>query len=238
MSISVLLITVYAALSTVPGSVDLCWMTEEMNEWMVTYYSCSLHPQLLQIWSQTRDIICWFSSHSILKMWSYDLWSKPGHFWEWKGCCKWLHQSNRHKLGHFRQIRTYGHSIYWLQNTRGPESIFLAHTSCLIYFLDTLLGLRQLLWLFELITKCSLSSITLIFLFMAFRFDFCTKVAEKKIYEEKQKAFWNTILTSMLICVWHRAGSRNSSLKKKNRSSGFQMAEYRMSKYCFHIKSI
>ena len=36
---------------------------------------------------------------------------------------------------------------------------------------------------------------------MAFRFYFCTKVAEKKIYEEKQKAFWNTILTSMLICV-------------------------------------
>ena len=165
------------------------WVKKWMNEWSLSTpafytHSCSKYDHKQEIH------ICWFSSHSILKRWSYDLWFKPGHFWEWKGCCKWLHQSNWHKLGHFRQTGTYGHSIHLgVQNTGGPESGFLAHFSCLIYFLDTLLGLRQLFWLFELITKCSLSSTIFLFLILPLDLIFALKWQEKKFYEEKQKAF-------------------------------------------------
>ena len=49
--------------------------------------------------------------------------------------------------------------------------------------------LETMLWLFELITKCSLSSIVFLFLFFAFRFDFCTKVEEKKIMRRSKKPF-------------------------------------------------
>lgn len=107
----------------------------------------------------------------------------------WKGCCKWLHQSNWHKLGHFRQIGTYGHSIHGLQNTGGPESIFLAHFPHVLSIFLTPYLLETMLWLFELITKCFPELNRFSFSFFAFRFDFCTKVAEKKNYEEKQKPF-------------------------------------------------
>lgn len=150
--------------------VNLCWMCEEMNEWMnewmLTCYSCPLYPQWLQILSPSRDTRWLDFIHMVTShRWSYNLQSKPGHL-RLKGMLSIIIPKQLAYTGpsqaNWKMVTMHIQDYKTLEDQTG---FFLSISHALsIFLIPSLVWYNWPHWPFEPITEHSLNATVFIFL--------------------------------------------------------------------------